>query len=216
MESSWTPSSTGRTRQRHRAARQPRRAEPREAGARLATGCRSARSRRGTGRASCAHLLALDERDRYLRFGYAASDAQIARYVDTARLRARRGLRHLQPPPRTDRHGPPGLPGARRDRRGRRPSSASRCCQGGARPRLSATACSTTRCCTRATAASTRLLVHALSENTAMLRIARNAGARIERDGPESQAWVKLAPGDPGVARRRAGRGTRAPIWTTG
>jgi hypothetical protein len=36
--------------------------------------------------------------------------------------------------------------------------------------------------------------VHALSENTAMLRIARNAGARIERDGPESQAWVKLAP----------------------
>jgi RimJ/RimL family protein N-acetyltransferase len=39
-----------------------------------------------------------------------------------------------------------------------------------------------------------RLLVHALSENTAMLRIARNAGARIERDGPESQAWVRLAP----------------------
>jgi GNAT superfamily N-acetyltransferase len=29
-----------------------------------------------------AHLLALPEADRYLRFGYAASDAQIARYVD--------------------------------------------------------------------------------------------------------------------------------------
>jgi hypothetical protein len=27
-----------------------------------------------------------------------------------------------------------------------------------------------------------------------MLRIARNAGARVERDGPEAQAWVKLAP----------------------
>ncbi len=38
------------------------------------------------------------------------------------------------------------------------------------------------------------LLVHALSENTAMLRIVRNAGAVIERDGPESQAMVKLAP----------------------
>src|ERR1700754_4325571 len=30
-----------------------------------------------------AHLLALDERSRYLRFGYAASDAHINRYIDT-------------------------------------------------------------------------------------------------------------------------------------
>src|SRR6478736_6832133 len=30
-----------------------------------------------------AHLVALDERSRYLRFGYAANDAQIHRYVDT-------------------------------------------------------------------------------------------------------------------------------------
>ena len=30
-----------------------------------------------------AHLLALTENDRYLRFGYPATDAQIARYVDT-------------------------------------------------------------------------------------------------------------------------------------
>ena len=28
-----------------------------------------------------AHLLALDRQDRYLRFGYAATDEQIARYV---------------------------------------------------------------------------------------------------------------------------------------
>src|SRR5438105_2750449 len=28
------------------------------------------------------HLLALDEHDRYLRFGYPASDEQIAKYVD--------------------------------------------------------------------------------------------------------------------------------------
>ena len=28
------------------------------------------------------HLIALDERSRYLRFGYAATDAQIHRYVD--------------------------------------------------------------------------------------------------------------------------------------
>src|SRR5262245_63139194 len=30
-----------------------------------------------------AHLLQLPERDRYLRFGYAASDHQIARYVES-------------------------------------------------------------------------------------------------------------------------------------
>ena len=29
-----------------------------------------------------AHLLSLDEQDRYLRFGYAANDEQITRYVD--------------------------------------------------------------------------------------------------------------------------------------
>ena len=37
------------------------------------------------------------------------------------------------------------------------------------------------------------LLVHALSENSAMLHIARKAGARIERQGAESRAVVKLA-----------------------
>ena len=97
------------------------------------------------------HLQRLGERDRYLRFGYAASNEQIARYVeqldfahdelfgifdrlfDHAALHARnRGVDHL--------------------------------------------------------------LVHALSENTAMLRIVRNAGACIERDGAESRAWVRLAP----------------------
>ncbi|MBE2242218.1 MAG: GNAT family N-acetyltransferase, partial [Burkholderiaceae bacterium] len=29
------------------------------------------------------HLLALDERDRYLRFGFSATDAQIVHYTDT-------------------------------------------------------------------------------------------------------------------------------------
>ena len=38
------------------------------------------------------------------------------------------------------------------------------------------------------------LFVHALSENTAMLKIARNAGATVERDGPESDAWLRLPP----------------------
>ena len=36
------------------------------------------------------------------------------------------------------------------------------------------------------------LFIHALSENTTMLRIARRAGARVERDGSESDAFLKL------------------------
>jgi hypothetical protein len=38
------------------------------------------------------------------------------------------------------------------------------------------------------------LFIHALSENVAMLKIARNAGATVERDGSESEAWLKLPP----------------------
>lgn len=38
------------------------------------------------------------------------------------------------------------------------------------------------------------MFVHALSENAAMLKIARNAGAHIERDGAESQAHLSLPP----------------------
>lgn len=36
------------------------------------------------------------------------------------------------------------------------------------------------------------LFIHALSENVAMLKIARNAGATVERDGSESEAFLHL------------------------
>ncbi|MEG0787750.1 MAG: GNAT family N-acetyltransferase, partial [Comamonas sp.] len=36
------------------------------------------------------------------------------------------------------------------------------------------------------------MFIHALSENTPMLKIARNAGARVQRDGTESEAYLKL------------------------
>jgi hypothetical protein len=38
------------------------------------------------------------------------------------------------------------------------------------------------------------LFIHALSENTAMLRIVRRAGAKVERAGSESDAYLKLPP----------------------
>jgi len=38
------------------------------------------------------------------------------------------------------------------------------------------------------------LFIHALSENTAMLKIARDCGATVHRDGPEAEAWLTLPP----------------------
>lgn len=40
----------------------------------------------------------------------------------------------------------------------------------------------------------THMMIHALSENAPMLRIAAKAGAVIEQDGPDAQAWLKLPP----------------------
>jgi hypothetical protein len=37
-------------------------------------------------------------------------------------------------------------------------------------------------------------MIHALTENGPMLRIAAKAGAVIERDGPDAEAWLKLPP----------------------
>jgi RimJ/RimL family protein N-acetyltransferase len=39
-----------------------------------------------------------------------------------------------------------------------------------------------------------RAFMHCLAENHAMMRIARNAGARIETYGAENEAWLCLAP----------------------
>lgn len=36
------------------------------------------------------------------------------------------------------------------------------------------------------------VFIHALSENTAMLKIARNAGATVHRDGSESEAYLQI------------------------
>lgn len=40
------------------------------------------------------------------------------------------------------------------------------------------------------------LFIHALSENTAMLKIARKSGAKVVRDGSESDAYLSLTPAD--------------------
>ena len=138
------------------------------------------------------HLLALDERSRYLRFGYAASDAQIAHYVDTIEfdhdevfgifnrrleLIAMAHLAHRAPDSARGRttmseFGVSVLPKARRR---------------GFGSRLFEHAMLHAR--NRGVDA---IFIHALSENTAMLKIARRAGATVERDGSESEAWLQL------------------------
>jgi len=140
------------------------------------------------------HLLALDERSRYLRFGYAATDAQISRYVDTIdftqdevfgifnrrlELIAMAHLAHRAADPTRGRptmseFGVSVLPKARRRGFGARLFEHAML---HARNRGVET-----------------IFIHALSENTAMLKIARNAGATVERDGSESEAWLKLGP----------------------
>lgn len=141
-----------------------------------------------------AHLLALDERSRYLRFGYAASDAQIGRYVDTLEFDQdevfgifnRRleliAMAHLAHRPAdvqrgrlaASEFGVSVLPKARRR---------------GFGGRLFEHAMLHAR-----NRGVDSIFIHALSENTAMLKLARRAGATVERDGPESEAWLKLPP----------------------
>jgi ribosomal protein S18 acetylase RimI-like enzyme len=141
-----------------------------------------------------AHLVALDERSRYLRFGYAANDAQIHRYVDTLdfehdevfgifnrRLElialahlAHRDADHNRGRAAASEFGVSVLPKARRRGFGRRLFEHAML---HARNRHVET-----------------MFIHALSENTAMLKLARNAGATIEREGSESEAWLKLPP----------------------
>ena len=141
-----------------------------------------------------AHLLSFEVSDRYLRFGYAATDAQISKYVDMLdfeqdevfgifsrrlELIAMVHLAHSVGLPKKDspamsEFGVSVLPAARNRGFGRRLFEHATL---HARNRGVET-----------------LLIHALSENTAMLKIARNAGATVVREGSESDAWLKLPP----------------------
>jgi GNAT superfamily N-acetyltransferase len=141
-----------------------------------------------------AHLLLLDEHSRYLRFGYPATDQHLSKYVDHLDFERdevfgifnRRldliAMAHLanplEPPaagrPPMAEFGVSVLAQARRRGYGRR---------------LFEHAMLHAR--NRGVGA---LFIHALSENTAMLTIARNAGAKVRREGSETEAWLELPP----------------------
>ncbi|MET0383448.1 MAG: GNAT family N-acetyltransferase [Burkholderiaceae bacterium] len=142
-----------------------------------------------------AHLLALDAGDRYLRFGYAAADDQIRRYVERIAFERdeifgisnRRlelvALAHLAYEPAV---------GSQPER----PSAAEFGVSVAVRDRARGYGA---RLFDHAVlrARSRRvdtIVIHALSENAAMLRIVRNAGALIEHVGDNSEATLKLPP----------------------
>lgn len=139
------------------------------------------------------HLLALDPQDRYSRFGYAASDTELHRYVEqidferdevlgifdanatliaaahlaTSRVNTceRNGLTQAE-------FGVSVLPSWRGHGLGSRLFE---------RAALAAQ-----------NAGISVLLIQALSENFPMIKIAEKAGARIERHGSETEAYIRL------------------------
>lgn len=135
------------------------------------------------------HLLALNPHDRYLRFGYAASDEQIQRYVDGLDfdrdelfgIYNRRldliAMAHLAFPPADQ----------QRDCAEFGVSVAEHARGRGYGARLFERAAVVAR-----NEGVHMLFIHALSENAAMLKIARNAGSTVVRSGSESEAHLQL------------------------
>ena len=140
-----------------------------------------------------AHLLSLAPQDRYLRFGYAANDEQVQRYVDGLNFERddifgiynRKleliAMAHLAFS--TD-------------------AQLSSCAEFGVSVISSARGRGFgSRLFERAVVHARNegvgmMFIHALSENTAMLKIARKGGATIVRDGSDSEAYLKLPPAD--------------------
>jgi GNAT superfamily N-acetyltransferase len=137
------------------------------------------------------HLLALDENDRYLRFGFPAGDEHIRAYV--AKLDFERddifgiynrkleliAMAHLafSSDPAHVECAEFGV-SVLRKARGR-----------GYGSRLFERAVTHAR-----NEGVEMLFIHALSENIAMIRIARRAGATLERAGSETDAYLRLPP----------------------
>ncbi|GAD20262.1 GNAT family N-acetyltransferase [Acidovorax sp. MR-S7] len=138
-----------------------------------------------------AHLMRLEPRDRYLRFGYSATDEQVRRYVqllDFGRdevfgIFNRRleliAMAHVAFSTEEAHRGCAEF--------GVSVSGSARGRGYGARLFERAVVLARNR-------GVSMMFIHALSENTAMLKIARNAGATVRQDGSESEAYLQLPP----------------------
>jgi len=174
-----------------------------------------------------AHLLALDAPDRYLRFGYAAADEQIRRYVERidferdevfgvfnrrlalialAHLAFERPLAAVPPPPGGVES--PGEAGSTRE-----PGADTQAATGAefgvsvavhARGRGYGARLFDHAVLRARNRRVESIVIHALSENVGMLKIVRNAGAEVESLGGDAEARLRLPPED--FASRLAGR----------
>ena len=137
------------------------------------------------------HLLALGPDDRYLRFGYPATDEQIGRYVDGLdfdrddifgiynRKLELIAMAHLAFSQQAE-HRSCAEFGVSVLKKARGRGYGSRLFE---------------RAVMHARNEGVDLMfIHALTENTAMLKIARNAGATLERAGSETDAYLRLPP----------------------
>jgi RimJ/RimL family protein N-acetyltransferase len=135
------------------------------------------------------HMLALEGHDRYLRFGYQASEEQVERYIDQLNFERDEiyGIfnRHLKivamahvailREPGKEAFAEFGVSVATYARgRGYGARLFERAVMHARNEKVSL------------------MYIHALSENAPMIRIARNAGASIERDGSETEAYLRL------------------------
>ncbi len=142
------------------------------------------------------HLLSLNAQDRYLRFGYAANDGHIKNYVRSLNFERDEiygifnrdlqilAMAHLAINIQTNGSATQQMAAefgvsVHASARGR-----------GYGYHLFQRALMHARNANAAT-----ILIHALSENAPMLKIARKAGATLERDGAETQALLKVPKG---------------------
>ena len=136
-----------------------------------------------------AHMLALAPHDRYLRFGYAATDEQINRYIDGLKFDTDEiygifnrnldivAMAHLAIMKAPDRQSIAEFGvSVQSYARGR-----------GYGARLFERAVMHAR-----NEKVSQIYIHALSENAPMIRIARKSGATLERDGSETEAYLSL------------------------
>lgn len=137
------------------------------------------------------HLLSLNERDRYLRFGYPARDEQVRRYAETLDFGRDEVLgifnRRLELVAVAHVAFAPAGEYARSAEFGVSVAASARGRGYGARLFGRAVTLARNR-------GVGTMFIHALTENTAMLKIARNAGASVHRDGTESDAYLQLPP----------------------
>jgi len=135
------------------------------------------------------HLLALSAQDRYLRFGYAANDEQIHRYVDGLKFErdeiygifnrhldmvAMAHLAIIQGPGRTSKAEFGVSVKATARGRGYGALLFERAVMHARNEKVS------------------EIFIHALSENAPMIHIARKNGAILARDGSETEAYLRL------------------------